>query len=65
MLPAYAPHAPPLTASQEMLKVLLITVVSTQMLPSVKTIQRTPAREAVRLGLRGLLGLAYLILRAL
>jgi hypothetical protein len=50
---------------QEGIKVLLITVVSPQLLPRVTALRRTPLREAMRLVIRGLVGLVYFGLRAL
>jgi hypothetical protein len=44
---------------QEPTKVLVITLVSPQVLPSVDVIRATTCREAVRLFLRGMLSVVY------
>ena len=50
---------------QETLKVFLITLVSEQYWPNVAVLRRSPQREAIRLCVRALLGVAYVFLCAL
>jgi hypothetical protein len=54
-----------MTCEQEGFKVLLITFVSQQYLPRIKALESSPLRSAIQLGVRGLAGVAYAVLRVL
>ena len=51
--------------AQEGLKVLLLTVVSSQLFPDLKVLQQMPLREAFRVCVRGFINVCFAVLRVL